>query len=54
MAQSVCPYCGEINQVHYQATKHKCIYCEGEYNPQIGNVDKNFMCTCPSCGRKDN
>jgi len=53
MAQSVCPYCGEINQVHYQATKHKCICCEGEYNPQIGNVDKNFMCTCPSCGRKE-
>lgn len=53
MAQSVCPYCGEINQVHYQATKHKCICCEGKYNPQIGNVDKNFVCTCPSCGRKE-
>ena len=52
IAQSICPYCGEINQVHYQAEDCECKGCERHYNPQKGNVEK-FVYTCPYCGKKE-
>lgn len=52
MSKSFCPYCGEINEVHYLSEDQKCIGCGKGYNPQKGNVEGiNYVCPC--CGKKE-
>lgn len=49
-AQSLCPYCNEINTIHYDDKLVTCSACRKTYNPQIGNINKSIY-TCPKCGK---
>lgn len=47
-AQALCPTCGAINTVRYDACEAKCTTCQAEYNPQQGAaVGQRAICiTC--------
>ncbi len=47
-AQAICPSCGEVNAVRYDAEHANCTSCASEFNPQIGPA-KGQKATCPSC-----
>ncbi len=47
-AQAVCPSCGEVNAVRYDAEHATCTSCASEFNPQIGPASGQ-KATCPSC-----
>jgi putative DNA methylase len=48
-AQAICPHCGAVNQVRYDAQEGYCIGCRKRFDPQAGPV-KGQKATCPSCG----
>lgn len=48
-SQSLCPHCGEINEVRFDAHNAKCKGCLKEFDPQSGNA-KGQKATCPACG----
>jgi putative DNA methylase len=50
-AQTLCPSCGQIHAIHYQATTAACPACERVYNPQIGPARRTTF-VCESCGRE--
>lgn len=52
LAQSVCPNCGNINQIMYDDLSCLCARCHEEYNPQKGNV-KGIEYVCPRCGKHE-
>ena len=47
-AQAVCPGCGEINSVLYNATDAKCRACRKKFDPQAG-PSRGAKACCPSC-----
>ena len=47
-AQAVCPYCGEINEVHFEDTETRCSSCTKSFNPKHGPA-KGQSATCPYC-----
>lgn len=49
-AKAVCPQCGSINDVLYNARITTCSECATEYNPQAGSV-RGAKVSCPSCHR---
>lgn len=49
-AKAVCPQCGAINDVLYDARSTTCSDCATAYNPQAGPVTGAAV-TCPSCHR---
>ena len=51
-AQSVCPYCGNINAIRYDDDVTRCSKCAVEYNPQLGNVQGIYH-ICPKCGARE-
>lgn len=51
-AQSVCPFCGHINQIRYDDKSCICKKCEGSYNPQKGNI-RGIEYVCPKCGKHE-
>lgn len=50
-AKSICPDCGEVNEVRYDDLHTKCPKCNTEYNPQEGNV-KNSSVKCSYCSEE--
>ena len=50
-SQSVCPSCGGINQVRYDAKDAKCSSCNESFDPSIGPANGKTA-TCPSCTSK--
>jgi putative DNA methylase len=47
-AHAVCPGCGEINPVLYNATDAKCSGCRNRFDPQVG-PSRGAKACCPSC-----
>ncbi|WP_296643911.1 DNA methyltransferase [Roseinatronobacter sp.] len=47
-AKAVCPDCGEVNSVRYDANQTTCLSCKSEFNPLSGPA-KGQKATCPSC-----
>lgn len=47
-AKAVCPDCGEVNSVRYDADEATCLSCKSEFNP-ISGPAKGQKATCPSC-----
>ncbi len=47
-AKAVCPACGEINSLRYDAVSHDCMSCETTFDPQAGPA-KGQKAICPSC-----
>lgn len=47
-AKAVCPDCGEVNSVRYDADEATCLSCKSEFNPLSGPA-KGQKATCPSC-----
>ncbi|MBK1725093.1 DNA methyltransferase [Thiocystis violacea] len=47
-SRAVCPDCGEINLVRYDAKEATCTGCSQEFNPQTGPANGQ-KATCPSC-----
>lgn len=47
-AQALCPCCGALNQVRYDAIDVCCAQCGSFYNPQVGSVNGK-MATCFKC-----
>jgi len=47
-AQTVCPDCGEINQVRYDDESVHCTSCQKTFDPQSGPA-KGQKATCPAC-----
>lgn len=47
-AQAVCPYCGEINQVRFDADRTHCKACHQAYDPQTGPA-RGANARCPQC-----
>ena len=47
-AQSVCPGCGMVNEVRYDASEVKCLRCEEVYDPQACSA-KGQKAYCLSC-----
>jgi len=47
-SQSLCPGCGDINEVAYDACEATCDSCELRYNPQHGNTHGKDA-VCPAC-----
>ena len=48
-ARSLCPSCGAVHVIRYDATHAKCDACGHAYNPQDGPA-KGTKATCGSCG----
>ena len=46
--QAVCPDCGGINRVRFDASKVSCATCQSTYDPQAG-VASRHEATCQSC-----
>lgn len=51
-AQSVCPFCGNINEVKYNDSDAICCSCNKRYNPQMGNISGHEY-VCPRCGKHE-
>jgi putative DNA methylase len=47
-ARSLCPHCGGINVVRYDATEAQCESCASTYNPQRGPAHGQ-KASCPCC-----
>lgn len=47
-AQAVCPHCGGVNQLRYDAREARCGTCQQTFDPQAGPA-KGQKATCPSC-----
>jgi adenine-specific DNA methylase len=47
-AQSICPHCGGINEVHVEALDAKCGSCKNPFDPSAGAA-RGQNATCPSC-----
>jgi transcriptional regulator with XRE-family HTH domain len=47
-ARAVCPGCGEVNTVRYDARKATCSDCGEPYDPQDGPA-RNTTAVCPRC-----
>jgi len=50
-AQAVCPFCGNINEVHVEARGAQCSSCTKSFNPGHGPA-KGQNATCPACAHK--
>jgi len=50
-AQALCPACGQIHVIHYQATTTTCPACGYAYNPQVGPARRTTF-VCEGCGRE--
>ena len=48
MAHAVCPYCGAVVQVRYDASDTRCLHCSRIFDPQTGPANGQ-KATCPSC-----
>ena len=48
-AKAVCPRCGEVNPIRYDASHATCVSCASEFNPQNGPASGQ-KATCPRCG----
>lgn len=48
LSRAVCPRCGAINEVRYDATEATCHSCDAAFNPQQGPVTRQ-KATCPEC-----
>jgi len=48
-AQVLCPRCGGISKVRYDAERVTCTSCHKEFNPQAGPAN-GAKATCPACG----
>jgi putative DNA methylase len=51
-AQSICPFCNEINEIKYSDKETTCRHCGKTYNPQKGNVERADY-VCPVCGNRE-
>ena len=47
-AQAVCPSCGEVNPVRFDARTTTCSHCAFQFNPQEGPA-RGQKATCPAC-----
>ncbi|MCG8417927.1 MAG: DUF1156 domain-containing protein [Proteobacteria bacterium] len=47
-SQCVCPDCGDVNRVRYDATRATCTCCRHTFNPQDGPA-RGQKATCPTC-----
>lgn len=47
-AQSLCPHCGSVNEVHVDAIEARCSSCTQAFNPNSGPA-KGQNAICPSC-----
>ena len=47
-AQAVCPSCGEVNPVRFDARTATCSNCAFTFNPQEGSA-RGQKATCPAC-----
>lgn len=47
-SRALCPHCGEVNAVRYDADLASCTGCEQEFNPRSGPA-RGSKATCPSC-----
>lgn len=47
-AKAICPCCGEVNSVRYDADEATCLSCKSEFNPLSGPA-KGQKATCQSC-----
>ncbi|MCI0397146.1 MAG: DNA adenine methylase [Chloroflexi bacterium] len=50
-AQTLCPACGHIHVIHYQAQTATCPNCRYVYNPQTGPARRTTF-ICESCGQE--
>jgi hypothetical protein len=50
-AQSVCPLCGDINCVPFDATEAVCKSCHQPFNPSAGPARGQKAC-CPACSHE--
>lgn len=48
-ARAICPTCGAINTVRYDATEATCTACTQHFQPHQGPV-RGAKATCPGCG----
>jgi len=48
-ARAVCPHCGAINTVRYDAEKVTCLGCQKPFNANTGPA-KRTKAACPACG----
>ena len=48
VAHAVCPHCGAVVQVRYDASDTKCLHCTRTFDPRSGPA-KGQKATCPSC-----
>ena len=46
--QAICPHCGNINRVRFDADKVSCTACQATYNPQAGTTNRHSA-TCQTC-----
>lgn len=47
-ARAVCPHCGEINRVRFDATAAECTACQRSFDPSTGPA-RGQHATCPCC-----
>jgi len=47
-AKAVCPSCGDVNSVRYDATEATCASCNAEFDPQRGAASGQ-KAVCPGC-----
>lgn len=52
MSTSICPKCKEVERIRYDSKNIHCNICHTSYNPQVGNIDGNFV-TCEKCRSKN-
>lgn len=48
LSRAVCPDCGAINELNYDATEAKCIGCRTKFSPQAGPA-RGTTAQCPGC-----
>src|SRR5690606_20336481 len=48
LCKALCPDCGAINTVNYDANKATCVECQQSFNPQEGPA-KGQTAQCPNC-----
>ena len=51
-AQCVCPRCGGISSVRFDAVRHACPHCCFTFDPQTGPADRQSF-SCEHCGQKN-
>jgi len=50
-AHAVCPHCGSINKVRYDAAKANCAGCQKFFNPTRGAA-RGLVASCPRCAHE--